>query len=176
MEEIFKGDWVKDKFARCFCGMTLYKEPDDTQEKYCNLCNLGFDSRQAYWAHELNLLKKRVNGLATHGSASSASVFAGPALKVPSMVNGLATNVSCKIIFEQEVYVAYAKDTAPFKSAEGTIGSIEKQECYLKYVSIYETKDRSGKMTMNKALRDCMQDPEHIVNALIQLFNAPIST
>ena len=153
--------------------MTLNKEPDDTQEKYCNLCNLGFDSRQAYWAQELNLLKKRVNGLATHGSASSASVFAGPALKVPSKINGLANNVSCKDIFEKEVYVAYTKDTTPFKSAESTIGSIENHECYLKYVSMYETKDRSGKMDMNKALRDCLQDPELIINALIQLLSTP---
>ena len=136
--------------------MTLNKEPDDTQEKYCNLCNLGFDSRQAYWAQELNLLKKRVNGLATHGSASSASVFAGPALKVPSKMNGLATNVSCKDIFEKEVYVAYTKDTTLFKSAESTIGSIENHECYLKYVSIYEPKDRTGKMAMNKAVKDCL--------------------
>ena len=175
MEEIFKGDWIKDKFARCTCGMMLYKEPDDTQEKNCILCKEDFDMKQAYWARELKTLEKRIGDLATSNSANSASVFAGAVLKVPSMLNGLATNVSCKDIFEKEIYVSYTKDTAPFKSAEGTIGSIEKHECYLNYVSIYETQDRSGRMVMNKAIRDAHQDPEHIVNVLIQLLGASIA-
>jgi len=185
VEKEFAVDWKHNEYARCTCGILLYFLPDATQLHSCEVCNSSFYHAQSAWEYVLNAHKARMavelvgRGHMSKHSIGGASSASSQKLSIPSQINGVKVNVSCKDIFEKEVFVAYYKDMKIFDDEIVTIGNMANFECYDKYCKIYDQiTDRSVKMAMNKIIRDCFQDPAKIVKALIDLFdptNAPFN-
>ena len=182
VEKEFAVDWVLNDYARCTCGILLYFDPDMTQLHSCEVCNKSFFHAQTAWEFVLAAHKARItlehghgSNVPITGSASSANYPPLAHLRIPTSINGLKVNVSCKDIFEKEVFVAYGKDKEMFDNAVAQIGAIGPNtlDCYEKYVNIYNlyTK-REDKMIMNKKIRDCFQDPASIIKALIDIYTA----
>ena len=179
VEKEFTVDWKYNEYARCKCGVLLYFWPDATQLHSCEVCNSSFYHAQSAWEYVLNAHKARMavelgrGHMSKHstGGASSASQNPLTQLSIPSQLNGVRVNPSCKDIFEKEVFVAYYKDQKMFDDEAGKIGNMVNMECYNKYCKIYDQfTERSDKMAMNKVIRDCKQDPAQIVKALIDLY------
>ena len=179
VEKEFTVDWKYNEYARCKCGILLYFWPDATQLHSCEVCNSSFFHAQGAWEYVLNAHKARmavelVRGHWSMHSTAGASSASQPPLThlfIPSSINGVKVNPSCKDVFEKEIFVAYNKDQKIFDDEVITIGNIVNLECYNKYCEIYDQfMDRSDKMKMNKTIRDCNQEPTLIVKALIDLY------
>ena len=187
MENAFSSYWKKDVYARCACGTMLHMDADVTQMNQCEVCHKAFDDAQAQWEAEFMVQKTRIAALGStsipviatsakpSNKPSTSSGFGEAPLFIPSHVNGVQTNVSCKDVFEKDIFISYMKNPKIFDDEVGLIGSFGNNDfgCYDKYVAVYEIlASRSEKMAMNKKIRDCAQDPELTVKALINLLTS----